>query len=87
MQDLVWITVIDHRYLVAVTRTGTYRGELAVSDGLDTVYRRPIDLMFNALLGPSSAETAYWLQCALDWIDSGSSPAPSSHTSTSPKSA
>ena len=85
MQDLVWITVIDHRYLVAVTRTGTYRGELAVSDGLETVYSHPIDLMFNALLGPSSAETTYWLRCALDYIDSCS--ATSSHTSTSPESA
>ena len=80
MQDLVWITVIDHRFLVAVSRLGTYRGELVVSDGLETVYRQPVQLMYNALLGPSSEETSYWRMCAEQYIEHNSSPTPSSNS-------
>ena len=80
MQDLVWLTVIDHRFMAAVVRTGTYTGELAVSDGLETVYRQPVQLMYNALLGPSSEETSYWRQCAEEYIERNSSRTPSSNS-------
>jgi hypothetical protein len=44
--------VLDHRYVVAVTRTGPYQGELTVADGFEIAYCRSIDLTYNALLGP-----------------------------------
>lgn len=70
MHDLVWITVMDHRYLVAITRTGTYQGELTIADGLETVYRRPVELMYNALLGSSLSDIADWQQIASDFVQS-----------------
>jgi hypothetical protein len=45
---------MDHRYLVAITRTGTYQGELTIADGLVTVYCRPVELMYNALTDQAS---------------------------------
>jgi hypothetical protein len=70
MHELIWITVLDHRYVVAVTRTGPYQGELTVADGFEIAYCRSIDLTYNALLGPDVSDIAEWRRMACAFVDS-----------------
>jgi hypothetical protein len=52
---LVWSSVLNGMYAIKVTRTAPHCGELTLAEGENVLHREPVDLTFDALLGPGGA--------------------------------
>jgi hypothetical protein len=64
---LVWSSMLDNKYTVALTRTAPYNdGELTIAEGEKTLHREPVCLSFDALFGPDAAE---WQAIAIAFVD------------------
>jgi len=68
-ENIVWTSKLDGRYIVTVTRTRPYQGELVIVDGDQILLRQTVGLMFNAIFGPDIADVQSWQQIAIDIID------------------
>ena len=65
---LVWSAMFDGKYAIKVTRTAPRRGELTVSEGGNVLYRKPVDLSFDALSGPDIDDVVAWHEIAIRFV-------------------
>jgi hypothetical protein len=68
-EHIVWSSMLDNKYIVEVSRTAPYHGELTIKVGDETLHREPVDLSFDALFGPDVADVAEWQEIAIAFID------------------
>jgi len=67
--NIVWASTLDGRYVVTVTRTHRYQGELVISDSDQKLHQQTVDLMYGAIFGPDIDDVNSWQQIAMDIID------------------
>lgn len=66
---IVWSSMLDDKYTVAVTRTAPFRGELTIAEGEQVLHRESVGLSFDAPFGPDIADVAEWQELAISFID------------------
>jgi hypothetical protein len=67
--DLVWTSLLDGRYTVAVTRTTPYCGELTIAEGANVLFRKEVSLAYDARFGPDVADVVSWQCDVITFID------------------
>ncbi len=72
-EDVVWSSMLDHRYRVTVTRTASYQGELTIAEDEVVLHKQTVGLMYNALFGPDIDDVRSWQELAVNFIDSRAS--------------
>lgn len=68
-EHLVWTSLLDGRYTVAVRRIRPYHGELTITEGDRVQLREEVGLSFDALFGPDVSDVAAWQRVALRFVD------------------
>jgi hypothetical protein len=68
-EDVVWSSMLDHRYRVTVTRTASYQGELTIAEDDVVLHRETVGLMNDALFGPDIDDLRSWQALAANFID------------------
>jgi hypothetical protein len=61
--------VLDARYVVTVTRTALYQGELTIADDSQIIHRQIVGLMFGAVFGADVDDVYSWKQIAIEFIE------------------
>ena len=67
--SIVWGSLLDGRYTVAVRRIHPYRGELTITEDDRVLLRKEVGLAFDALFGPDVDDVATWEEEALRFVD------------------
>lgn len=67
--NLVWTSLLDDRYTVAVRRTRPYAGELTITEGDSVLFRKEVGLAYDALFGPDVDDVATWQDLAVRFVD------------------
>lgn len=72
--NLVWNSMLDGRYIIAVRRTRPYSGELTIAEGDRVLFRKEVGLAYDALFGPDVDDVATWQDEALRFVDGRTEP-------------
>lgn len=67
--NTIWSSLLDRRYIITVSRTGSNRGELTIADTDQLLHREPVSLSYGARFGPDIDDVAHWKQLAVAFVD------------------
>jgi len=67
--NTIWTSLLDKRYVITVTRTEAYRGELTILDTDQVLHREPVGLTYGAQFGPDIDDVSYRKQIAAAFVD------------------
>lgn len=68
-EALVWSSLLDGRYTVAVRRIRPYVGELTLTAADRVLLRKEVGLAYDALFGPDMDDVATWQAEAMRFVD------------------
>lgn len=69
MNNKIWKDVLDKKYPTYVERLEPYKGELVIMDGDKEIYRRPINISYDAKFGPDVMDISEWENMVAKFID------------------
>lgn len=70
--EVIWTSLLDGRYTVAVRRLAHYKGELTICDESKVLNRQEVSLMFDARFGPDIDDVRCWEFLAVKFVDNQS---------------